>query len=164
MPLPAKVSIEGDATVVVTRDFDAPRAAVWRAHSEPALLKRWLLGPPGWEMHVCEMDFRPGGSYRWRWRNVDAGVEFGFDGEVLALDPPARMEERQTYIPGTVGGEMGTCDNVLTLTEIDGGTRLVTRISYADRATMEAAMATGMTDGMEMSYALLDGVLADGDA
>ena len=161
MPTPATVVIDGDTTVVVTRDFDAPRAHVWRAHTEPALLQRWLLGPPGWEMHVCEVDFRVGGSYRWRWRNLDSGIAFGFDGEILAFDPPVRMEERQTFIPGTVGGEMGTCDNLLTLTETEGGTRLVTRIRYADRATMEAALATGMTDGMEMSYALLDGLLAE---
>lgn len=161
MPAPATVTLDGDTTIVVTRDFDASPAQVWRAHTEPALLQRWLLGPPRWEMHVCEVDFRPGGSYRWRWRNLDTGQDFGFDGEILEFDRPRRMVERQTYIPGTVGGEMGTCENTITFTETDTGTQMVTRITYADKATLEAAMATGMTDGMEMSYALLDGVIAD---
>ncbi|MBF9036466.1 hypothetical protein HKCCE2091_19685 [Rhodobacterales bacterium HKCCE2091] len=160
MPTPAKVETNG-ATVIVTRDFDAPPAAVWRAHTEPALLQRWLLGPPGWEMHVCEMDMREGGSYRWRWRNLETGVEFGFDGALEEVTPPRRMVERQTYVPGTVGGEMGTCRNVMTLDPLGAGTRLRVEIAYEDEATMQAAMATGMTDGMEMSYGYLDRLLAE---
>ena len=62
----AQVSTPSDREVQVTRAFRAPRALVYRSYTEPALLQRWLLGPPGWTMPVCEMDVRVGGKYRWR--------------------------------------------------------------------------------------------------
>jgi uncharacterized protein YndB with AHSA1/START domain len=59
------VTTPSDREIVVTREFDAPRDLVWEAHTKPVLLKRWAAGPPGWEMMVCEMDFRVGGAWRW---------------------------------------------------------------------------------------------------
>ena len=77
----AQVSLPSDTEVRVTRDFAAPRQLVWRAHTDPKLVRRWMLGPPGWSMPVCEMDVRPGGKYRWRWRSDQNGAEFGFHGD-----------------------------------------------------------------------------------
>ena len=51
-----KVTTPGDREIVITREFDAPRTLVWDTMSRPELLKRWLFGPPGWEMTVCEDD------------------------------------------------------------------------------------------------------------
>ena len=65
----AQVTLPSDSEVQVTRSFKAPRALVFRAFTEPELVRRWMLGPPGWAMPVCEMDVRPGGTYRWRWRS-----------------------------------------------------------------------------------------------
>ena len=80
---PAQVSFPSDRVVEVTRSFRAPRALVYEAYTTPELLKRWLLGPPGWTMPVCEMDVRAGGAYRWRWRSDEDGSEFGFHGTFL---------------------------------------------------------------------------------
>jgi uncharacterized protein YndB with AHSA1/START domain len=74
---PAQASTPSDTEVLVKRSFDAPAQLVWRAYTEPDLVRRWLLGPPGWSMPVCEMDVRLGGKYRWRWRSSGAGQEFG---------------------------------------------------------------------------------------
>ena len=76
----AQVSLPSDSEVKVTREFKARRELVYKAHTVPELVQRWLLGPPGWTMPVCEMDVRVGGKYRWRWRSVEDGKEFGFHG------------------------------------------------------------------------------------
>ena len=44
---------EGDTHVIVTRRFAAPPEEVYRAHIEPKLIQKWLLGPDGWTMPVC---------------------------------------------------------------------------------------------------------------
>ena len=77
----SEVSTPNETSVLVKRSFDAPGELVWRTYVEPELFARWCLGPPGWSMPVCEMDVRPGGTYRWRWRDDDGGNEFGFVGE-----------------------------------------------------------------------------------
>src|SRR5262249_47509310 len=103
----ARVGLPSDHEVKGTRRFDAPRALLDEAYTNPALLPRWLLGPPGWTMPVCEMDVRVGGGYRWRWRSDEDGKEFGFHGEFLEVAPPARLVQIEFYDPGDVGGDMG---------------------------------------------------------
>ena len=55
------IKTEGDTHVVVTRRFAASPEAVYRAHTEPSLIQKWLLGPDGWTMPVCINEPRPGG-------------------------------------------------------------------------------------------------------
>ncbi len=62
------VTAPGDREIVMTRVFDAPRDLVFDAWTRPELLSRWLLGPPGWTMPVCEIDLRVGGAFRIVWR------------------------------------------------------------------------------------------------
>jgi uncharacterized protein YndB with AHSA1/START domain len=162
---PAEVSLPSDREVEVIRTFDAPRSLVYRAWTEPELMKRWTLGYPGWTMPVCEMDVRPGGRFRWVWRSEEDGTEFGFHGVYQVVDPPVRVRNTQIYDPGGMGGSMtesGEAIITLTLEERDGMTTARTRIAYGSREARDAAMATGMTDGMELSYQQLDGLLAEG--
>ena len=95
----AQVTMPSDREVAVTRSFKAPRALVFRAHTEPELVRRWMLGPPGWSMPVCEMDVRVGGSYRWRWRSDTDGKEFGFVGTFREVQPPSRLCTPNDTIP-----------------------------------------------------------------
>lgn len=157
----AHVATEDPGAVIVTRDFAAPPARVWRAFTEPALMQRWLVGMPGWTMPVCEMDVRVGGAFSWRWEETATGKGFGFDGTFREVVPPMRLVHTETYMPGDIGGEMGTCLVTLTLEPGPRGTRMVSRIDYDSAATRDTAMATGMTDGMEMSYSCLDGLLSE---
>ena len=78
----AQVSQPSDREVKVTRSFKAPRTLVYKAYTKPQLVKRWLLGPPGWSMPVCEMDVRVGGRYRWRWRSDKDGKRVRLRGHV----------------------------------------------------------------------------------
>lgn len=157
----AEVSLPSDSEVKVVRRFKASRELVYKAYTTPELMQRWLLGPPGWSMPVCEMDVRVGGKFRWRWRS-DEGQEFGFFGEFREVVPPSRIVHTEYYDPGDVGGDMG--EGALITVELDesnGITTLATLMDFGTREARDAAISTGMTDGMEASYQLLDGVLAE---
>ena len=158
---PAEVSLPSDTEVRVTRVFDAPASPVWRAYTEPALMQRWLLGPPGWSMPVCEMDVRVGGKFRWRWRSDEDGSEFGFHGEFTEVVPHTRIAHTEVFDPGDLDSSMGEGMLVtVTFDENDGQTTMVSLIKYASKQDRDAALSTGMTDGMEMSYKQLDTLLA----
>ena len=64
---PLTVALEGDTDIVVTRNFKAAPAEVWRAHTEPDLIRQWLLGPDGWTMPTCINEPVPGGRIRFDW-------------------------------------------------------------------------------------------------
>jgi uncharacterized protein YndB with AHSA1/START domain len=161
----AAVSMPSDREVMVTRRFKAPRALVYEAFTTPALVRRWLLGPPGWTMPVCEMDVRIGGAFRWRWRSDKDGSEFGFHGVFRSVDPPERIVHTEIYDPGDMGGSMGEGGEAIvtaTFTEAGGVTTVTSIVDFGSKEARDAAVATGMTDGMEQSYQLLDAVLAEG--
>ena len=157
----AQVTTPSDREVKVTRSFKAPRALVYRAFTEPELVRRWLLGPPGWSMPVCEMDVRVGGKYRWSWRNDQDGSQFGFNGTFREVQPPAKLVHTETYDPGTVGESFPGQEALVTVTfaEEGGVTTMTSVIDFGSKEARDGAMATGMTDGMEQSYQLLDRLL-----
>ena len=155
------VTLPNDRDVVVVRVFNAPRNLVFDAWTKPELVRRWLLGPPGWTMPVCEMDVRPGGKYRWRWRSDETGKEFGFVGEFREVVRPSKIVHVERYEPGDVGGEMGEALVTSELTEQNGVTTHKMTIRYESKEVRDAAVKTGMTDGMEQSYQKLDDVLAE---
>ena len=158
----AQVTLPSDREVKVTRSFKAARSLVYRAYTEAALVQRWLLGPPGWSMPVCEMDVRVGGRYRWRWRSEKDGTEFGFTGTFREVTPPSRLVHGETYDPGTVGDAHPQNESIVTVmfNENSGITTVTTLIDFGSKEARDAAVATGMTDGMEQSYQLLDGLLS----
>lgn len=166
MAKPAEVSLPSDTEVRVTRDFKAPRELVWQCHTDPALFRRWIGGMPGWSMPVCEMDVRPGGKYRWQWRFDENGTGFGFFGEFKEVDAPETMTQEEYFDPGDsdVTGDMKPNTpsiNRTTFTEKNGVTTLVVLIAYSSKEVRDAAIDSGMTDGMEISYARLDTLVAD---
>ena len=157
----AQVTMPSDREVKVERSFKAPKALVYRAYTEPPLLTRWLLGPPGWSMPVCEMDVRVGGQYRWRWRSDENGQEFGFTGTFREVQPASRLVHTEAYDPGSVGGGFPGREALVTVTfaEDAGVTTVTTLIDFGSKEARDAAVGTGMTDGMEQSYQLLDRLL-----
>lgn len=143
---------EGDRYVVVTRRFDAPPEAVYRAHTEPALIQKWLLGPDGWTMPICVSEARAGGKIRFEWAD-GKGNGFYLTGEYLELEPFSRiLHVERMHLPDP------TPDNrVETTFRRDGNATLMTlRMTLPDAATREAMLATGMEHGMEASYVRLD--------
>ena len=151
-----QIRTEGDTQVIVTRHFAAPPELVYRAHTEPELLRKWLLGPDGWTMLVCINDARPGGQIRYEWADGQGGG-FALTGEFVELRPFSRIVHRERmHLPDP------TPDNLVeTLLESDGqgGTNLTMRMTLPDAATRAAMLATGMEHGMEASYARLEQVV-----
>jgi uncharacterized protein YndB with AHSA1/START domain len=159
----AQVTLPSDREVKVARSFRAPRALVYKAYTDPELVRRWLLGPPGWSMPVCEMDVRVGGRYRWRWRNDQDGSEFGFTGTFRELQPASKIVHTEAFDPGSLGGDYPENEALVTIafTEDGGVTTMTTLMDFGSKEARDAAVATGMTDGMEQSYQLLDQLLGE---
>jgi uncharacterized protein YndB with AHSA1/START domain len=146
---------EGDTQIVVTRRFAAPLEAVYRAHIEPELIRKWMLGPEGWTMPVCISEARPGGRIRLEWTNAK-GAGFYLTGEYLELEPYSRIVHvERMHLPDP------TPDNhVETRFDPDGaGTLMTMRMTLPNAEARAAMLATGMEHGMEASYVRLEGIL-----
>ncbi len=152
---PLELKTVGDTKVVVTRQFPAPPEAVFRAHTEPRLLKKWMLGPEGWTMPVCICDPRPGGTMRFEWTD-GKGNSFHLTGETIEIEPARRIVHvERMFLPDP------TPDNhVETLFDpVAGGTLMTLTMTLPDAAIRQAMLASGTADGMEASYARLEGLL-----
>jgi len=145
---------EGDRFVVARRRFAAPPEAVYRAHLDPEIVKKWALGPDGWTMPVCINEAKPGGKIRYEWTNGEGG--FYLTGEILELDPPRRIVHvERMHLPDPTPD----C-HVVTTFEADGkGTLLTMRMTLPTAEARQAMLATGMEHGMEDSYARMETVL-----
>ena len=149
------LTLEGDRHVVVKRRFAASPEAVYRAHTEPALIQKWMLGPDGWTMPVCICEARPNGKIRYEWANGSGGG-FHLTGEFLELEPFRRIVHvERMHLPAP------TPDNhVETTFDPDGtGTLMTMRMTLPDAQTRSRMLATGMEHGMEASYVRLENTL-----
>jgi len=152
-----RLEVLSDQHVRITRLIDGPRELVWRAHVEPELMRRWMLGPEGWRMSLSEVDVSVGGRYRIAWE-PEAGTEgeaFGFDGETLLVDEPRRIVQTE-HMTGT---DYPSTTNDLSFYEEDGATLVTLLIEYPDAATRDTVLATGMVDGMEQSFQRLERIV-----
>src|SRR5215510_15284107 len=144
-----KISAQGDREIMMTRVFEAPRRLVFEAFTKPELVKRWLLGPPGWSMPVCEMDVRVGGSYRWVWRHDSKGTEMGVSGVYREIVPPERIVSSEKFDHAWYPGEaLGT----VVLTEQGGKTTLTQTLLYESREARDGVLQSPMEEGVAQSY------------
>ena len=146
---------EGDKHVVVTRRFAAPPEAVYRAHTEPRLIQKWMLGPDGWTMPVCVCEARPGGKIRYEWADGKGGG-FYLTGEFLELVPFSRIVHvERMHLP-----DPSPDNHVETRFEPDGsGTLMTMQMTLPDAQTRAAMLASGMEHGMEASYVRLEAMV-----
>jgi uncharacterized protein YndB with AHSA1/START domain len=150
-----KVEAHGDRQIVITRAFEAPRRLVFDAFSRPELVRQWLLGPPGWSMPICEIDFRVGGRYRYLWRN-ESGPEMGVGGVYREIVAPERIVATETFDQAWYPGEsVGT----VVLTEQGGKTLLTQTILYESREARDSVVASPMERGLAASYGRLENLL-----
>ena len=151
----AEAQVLSETQVRVARVIHGTVDQVWRAHTDAALMKKWLLGPDGWSMPVCEVATAVGDKYRYEWQRDGGDESFGFTGELLESEAPYRAVTTEAMI----GMDFPATLNELTLTAVEGGTLLSLVITYANAEQRDAVLATGMTDGMETSYQRLEGLL-----
>lgn len=148
---------EGDTHIVITRHFDAPPEAVFRAHTDPKIVQQWVLGPEGWSMPVCINEAKPGGKIRYEWKHPEKGG-FYLTGEFLELVPYSKIVHvERMFLPDP------TPDNhVETRFEPEGsGTRMTMRMTLPDEKTRSMMLATGMEKGMEASYVRLESMIGN---
>jgi uncharacterized protein YndB with AHSA1/START domain len=141
-----KITTPNDREVVVMREFDAPRRMVFAAWTKPEYLPHWLLGPDGWTMPICEIDLRPGGPYRFVWRHTD-GNEMVISGKYKEIAPPEKLVTTESW-----GGDWPETLNTIVFSEKNGKTTMTITILYPSKEARDAAVQTGMTKGMSMSF------------
>jgi uncharacterized protein YndB with AHSA1/START domain len=148
------VTTPSDTEIVMTRVFDAPRALVFEAHSKPEHIRRWW-GPRGYTTPITEMDFRPGGAWRFVQRGTD-GTEFGFRGEFREIVPPEKIVWTFEFegMPGHVSVQ------TLTLEEKDGRTTLTSRLEFPSTEERDGMLHSGMERGASDSMDRLEEHLA----
>jgi uncharacterized protein YndB with AHSA1/START domain len=151
-----KVTTPTDREIVMTRVFDAPRTLVFDAHTKPELVRRWLLGPDGWTMPVCEIDLRAGGKYRYVWRKEKTGEEMGMGGVYREVVPPSRLVTTEEFDDAWYPGEaVGTIE----LVEKDGRTTLTHTVRYESQEARDIALKSGMDTGVAAGYDRLETIL-----
>jgi uncharacterized protein YndB with AHSA1/START domain len=149
----ATYSTPTDRELVATRVVEAPRRLVFDAWTEPQHLPHWLLGPDGWTMPVCESDLRPGGAWRYVWRQSD-GREMAMHGVHREIVPPERFVSTESW-----GGDWPDTLNTLVLSEAQGRTTITLTVLYPSKEARDAALQTGMTGGMSQSFDRLEDYL-----
>ena len=136
-----------------TREFDAPVAAVFRAHAEPELVRQWL-GPARNEMQIERWEFRSSGGYRYRHRGPD-GAEYWFNGVFHTVRPDALIIQTFEFEGAR---DMVNLD-YLIFEDLGARTRLRGRSVCPNTAARDALLASGMEDGMREGYDRLDRLL-----
>jgi len=153
-----KLTVRGDREIVMTRVFDAPRTLVWDAFTKPELLQRWLLGPPGWSMPVCQVTQKVGERYRYVWRGPD-GKQMGMGGVIREFTPPERMVGTEKFDEPWYPGEALV---TVELAEENGRTILTQTLRYESRDARDMVLKSGMEGGVAASYDRLAEMLAAG--
>ncbi len=143
-----------DREVVLTRVVAAPRRLVFEAYTNLEHVPHWMLGPEGWAMPICEIDLRPGGAWHFLWRRAD-GTELEMRGFYKEIVPPERLVSTETW-----GGDWPETLNTLILSEQGASTTISQSVRYASQAVRDAALKTGMEDGVSESYDRLAAYLA----
>lgn len=149
------VTTEGGNQIVVTRQFAATPEELFQAHIDPEIVKQWCLGPDGWSMPVCIIEPKVGGNIRYEWSNAD-GAGFYMTGEFVEIERPGKIvHTERMFLPFQTPDVL-----VTTIFEaFEGGTRMTMTMDPPDVETQQAMIASGMTDGMEISYVRLESMI-----
>ena len=151
----AEVTLPADDQIKVVREFDAPANLVYRAVTEPELVKRWWGARRG-AMTVAEIDLRVGGKWRYV-MDASNGQEVGFHGEFREIVPNERIVQTEAY-EGIPDPDESANVNTMTLVEADGRTTMEVLIQCVNKESRDMQIASGMEEGMQESYDDLEDV------
>ncbi len=143
----------GTQQILMSREFDAPRALVYRAYTDPTLLVQWL-GPRRMTMTIDRYEARDGG--RWRYTHRDDNGEYGFHGVFHGDPSPERIVQTNEFegMPGHVSLD------TLTLEERDGKTLMRANSVFQSVEDRDGMVQSGMEEGFNESMERLDELLA----
>jgi uncharacterized protein YndB with AHSA1/START domain len=134
--------------VDVVREFDAPVAAVFRAHTDPTLYAQWM------RMDTVELNATTGGRWKYAFRG-EGDAAFSFFGVFHTVEPNSLII--QTFEFNMAPGHAGISSTVFD--QVDGRTRLSVHEVYPSVEARDAALASGMEHGIKAGYEVLDEVL-----
>jgi uncharacterized protein YndB with AHSA1/START domain len=149
----AVVTLPADDQILITREFDAPAALLWRALTEPDLVKRWWAGERG-EVTSAEIDLRVGGTWRYVMVASSGGFEVGFHGEYSELVEAERIVSTEVF----EGMPDASSFNTTTLVEADGRTTLQTLVQHESQEHRDGHINSGMEGGMQEAFDRLENV------
>lgn len=150
----ATVTLPSDTDILITRDFEAPKALVWNALTDPAHLLRWW-GPHWCPLVACEIDLRPGGAWRYVSNDAD-GNQLAWHGTYREVDAPDRMVTTEVF----EGFPDAVSVNTMTLTQVGAITRLQTLVRHSSRENRDGHVQSGMESGMQETFNRLDDLLS----
>lgn len=154
------VTTRGDTEIVVTRSFAAPRRLVFDAHTQPELVRRWLLGTPGWTMPVCEIDLKVGGKYRYVWQHEADGRRMGMGGEFREIVVNEKLVATECFDEAWYAGEALDITELVEQSDANGlVTHLTLTVRYQSKEARDMAASSGMETGMKAGYENLESVL-----
>jgi uncharacterized protein YndB with AHSA1/START domain len=149
------VTEQGDNEIVITRSFAAPPQLVFDALTKPDLMRRWLKGPDGWSMDVCDVDLREGGRYRYGWSGPnDHSMEIA--GEYRTINRPSRLVTTEE-----MSGTEHTALSSAVLAAHGSETRMTTTMTYPSQEARDQAIASNMAAGVAASHKWLETVLEE---
>jgi uncharacterized protein YndB with AHSA1/START domain len=146
----AKVTLPADDQILIEREFAAPAHLVWRALTEPDLVRRWWHANRG-EVSECEIDLRVGGRWRYAMK-PEGGDEFAFYGEFLEIVPHERIVQTEVFAPFPDDG----ATNTMTLVEQGGVTLLRTLVQHQTPEARDMHVNSGMEAGLQDAFDLLE--------
>jgi uncharacterized protein YndB with AHSA1/START domain len=146
----AKVTLPQDDQILITREFDAPKHLVYRAWTEPELVRRWWHANRG-EMTVADIDLRVGGTWRFVMVTPD-GFEVAFHGEYREIVPNERIVSTEVF----EGMPDAEAVDTLTLAESDGRTTLQILVQHTSKEHRDGHIESGMEDGLQDALDLLE--------
>lgn len=150
------VAAKGERELVIKREFNAPRDLVYQAHTECKFLKRWMFGPDGWSLDVCEIDLKVGGKYRWVWKKGD--IEMGAGGEYREINRPERIVATEQFDDPWYPGE---AISTVEFMEDSGRTTLINTMTYVSKEARDVVLESPMEEGLALGYDRLDSVLSE---
>ncbi|HET6508129.1 MAG TPA: SRPBCC family protein [Baekduia sp.] len=149
----AVVTLPADDQILIEREFDAPAALVWRALTEPELVKRWWAGRRG-EVTSVEIDLRVGGAWRYVMSAHGGAFEVAFHGEYREIVPGERIVSTEVF----EGFPDAASVNTMTLVERDGRTTLRTLVQHSSKEHRDGHVDSGMEGGLQESFDALEDV------
>jgi len=140
-----------------SRRFSAPIGRVFEALTRPELVQRWLLGPEGWSMPVCEIDLKAGGRYRYVWRRDRDSKLMGMGGVFQEVSVPTHVSFTEVFDEAWYAGH---ATGSYRLIDEQATTLLVQTMRYESRAVRDEVLRSGFETGIEKSHQRLDDIFA----
>jgi len=150
----AVITLPADTQIQITREFDAPRHLVYRAWTEPDLIRRWWSADRG-EVTSIDVDLRVGGGWRYV-MTAHGGFEVAFHGEYREIVPAERLVHTEVY----EGAPDAAAVTSVTFTEQDGRTLVTMLVQHTSQQHRDMHLNSGMEDGLQDALRLLEEVAA----